>query len=1135
MESQTQLASNPLVDAKTGAIYQVADGVFEWNLETGERKRLHGPIGGVPNAAYDGRILFGSNRGAILYDTKDNSKKRFETSQQALGNKPVFAASANLNWFASANGTSVQLADLTGRHPNFQIDRNSTPDQPVAEIARVALSAKGDQLGLVDLAGNFEIWDLESKQQTFRVQNNMFISVVYQRASSVKSIHVDSIGFIVEGEFGCLSIRNDDKQHRHSKTPISIPSAVTADGLKLARVNFETDTVELVDRKSFEVIGSFPKQVGEITNMAFTDRPDELVVGLVGGAFEIWNDKAKSMTASLVPTPDSGFVILTPDGYYKTNNGSVRSVAFRIGEQMRLFDQFDQQRNRPDIILERLGRAKEPLLELHRKSVNWRNETVTDSSSKVSGELKVKLSENMPLWTEMSTLNIPMTYDSANDGALRWLVSVNGVPERDDTFIDGGKKSSLRVGLLPGDNRILVQAIDSDGQRSEKLSHTVRCLSEQKDGKLFFVGLGVSKYKLAGHNLKLAAKDAFDMRNELQTLMHQPIESLVLTDANADKANVQKRVSEFLSRASRNDTVVLFMAGHGFLDSSKFRFALHDSDFATNSGSLSMPEIEDLIGASQARRRIVFLDACHSGFAVPSGQTDAIKAMTSENGKTKVTVTSRNSLGISFPKKSVDRSDAQLRKLLFSQFANDLSKSGTSIIAASDGGQFALESSVWQNGAFTYALREGLRNKTADLDSNSKINLRELASFVESRVAELTSGDQTPQTRSMNTMLDPELIAAAEYQKLEFQFKRAEGQSDLPKRLANDSSGDLLAAVFNKSIHVLNTATGDEQIIELHKKSSSVLQIEFTGNSKYLIVQEKVGTGYHLFAFELATKKRHQLFPKDEYWSYLDPIQLSPNRNSAWVANVPERGEFSVWDFNDGIKHRTVEFGESPGTPCYLVLPDEKTIRTVTNGVVADIDIVTGSQTKLGEITIRRSDDGYQQDRFRFSANGRVIVSETQQFDTDFEMAVWSVDGLKQIAKTTDKSVIALSSPDGTLAHSKLFRFHSSSELPSFSKIFAPFKNSKLPSSMRIFSGESLCLSADESLIAIYRDGVWEQEGKTSHGIRVCSLVDGREVAWLTPPKFESYRLGFTSDNHSIIAVDGDGIIYSWPLMRDND
>ena len=65
------------------------------------------------------------------------------------------------------------------------------------------------------------------------------------------------------------------------------------------------------------------------------------------------------------------------------------------------------------------------------------------------------------------------------------------------------------------------------------------------------------------------------------------------------------------------------------------------------------------------------------------------------------------------------------------------------VFASSTGRQYSLESSEWNNGAFTKALVEGVGGK-ADLQKTGRITHKMLDFYVSERVKELTKGVQTP-------------------------------------------------------------------------------------------------------------------------------------------------------------------------------------------------------------------------------------------------------------------------------------------------------------------------------------------------------------------------------------------------------
>ena len=70
-------------------------------------------------------------------------------------------------------------------------------------------------------------------------------------------------------------------------------------------------------------------------------------------------------------------------------------------------------------------------------------------------------------------------------------------------------------------------------------------------------------------------------------------------------------------------------------------------------------------------------------------------------------------------------------------------ENGVVVFASSTGRQYSLESTNWNNGAFTKALVEGVTGR-ADPRQTGRITHKMLDYYVTERVKELTNGRQTP-------------------------------------------------------------------------------------------------------------------------------------------------------------------------------------------------------------------------------------------------------------------------------------------------------------------------------------------------------------------------------------------------------
>ena len=237
---------------------------------------------------------------------------------------------------------------------------------------------------------------------------------------------------------------------------------------------------------------------------------------------------------------------------------------------------------------------------------------------------------------------------------------------------------------------------------------------------LYVLAVGVSKYSNPDLELQFAAKDAIDFAEALlgqQGLLYEKVELKILTDRTANSENVRDGLQWLKTEPTYRDIAMLFMAGHGVNNNTgDFFFMPVNADVNRLSATcVGYTEIKGTIDAI-AGKRLVFMDACHSG----------------------------NVLG-----------NSQQRAAMLTQAVNDLTgaDNGAVVFTSSTGRQFSLENPEWSNGAFTKALVEGLTGG-ADLFDSKTITVNNLSSYVANRVKVLTKGQQAPTTIIPNSVPD---------------------------------------------------------------------------------------------------------------------------------------------------------------------------------------------------------------------------------------------------------------------------------------------------------------------------------------------------------------------------------------------
>jgi tetratricopeptide (TPR) repeat protein len=178
-----------------------------------------------------------------------------------------------------------------------------------------------------------------------------------------------------------------------------------------------------------------------------------------------------------------------------------------------------------------------------------------------------------------------------------------------------------------------------------------------------------------------------------------------LIGAKATLANIKQELEVWLpSVAKPDDRVVIYFAGHGFVQGGRAYLAPYDLDPSNIAGTgYPMETLGDVVGSRiNARWKVLLTDSCHSGAIDPSAA-------------------------------------AQYNKSLL-----DLSRSMFSLTASRDR-ERSFESKDWGggHGIFTYYVVKGLEGQ-ADENGDGLVTADELADYTRTNVREATNGQQNP-------------------------------------------------------------------------------------------------------------------------------------------------------------------------------------------------------------------------------------------------------------------------------------------------------------------------------------------------------------------------------------------------------
>jgi WD40 repeat protein len=451
-------------------------------------------------------------------------------------------------------------------------------------------------------------------------------------------------------------------------------------------------------------------------------------------------------------SPDPEWIIYSDDGFFEASKRGALLVSLVKGSQAWQIDQFVHERNRPDILLDRLGMlttAKKQVFDVVRSQREIKAQKYDNFAIKEVPMPDMRLENVSP---DRREANINISHPSAVQVELR----VNGTFVQRVFLPQGNVQMKATMPLVAGFNRIEAEALTSEATRGAR-SHVTVWGGQNVSDRTFIVSMGVSDYLDESlQDLVYAAKDARDLSAAFERAsVSSKTESLVLTDANMTKAAL-KKVRTFLASAQPADTIVIFMAGHGLRQNDDYYYLTHDTNMASiQNTSVSFSDLERVLKECRSLKKLVLLDTCYSG----ENSVDFVQGdNTHIPAPIAVETTSLN-----------HSTEMRIREAASKMFLNRrllsgdlLRRSGAIVFSACLAHEVSGEDDAIQQGIFTHALLQALKTVATDTDENRRISVRELARSVSSIVIDYTKGQQHPTVDRDNHLQNIEFLVTEE-------------------------------------------------------------------------------------------------------------------------------------------------------------------------------------------------------------------------------------------------------------------------------------------------------------------------------------------------------------------------------------
>ncbi len=520
-------------------------------------------------------------------------------------------------------------------------------------------------------------------------------------------------------------------------------------------------TLDVWDVAKGEIIRTIPIAAGGVRSLSASRDGRRVVAASTDGTARVV-DIPSGASAQLVAERGE-WLMIDDEGYFDASKQGGGLVNLVSGLTPYSIEQLAVRNNRPDRLLSNLHAGSDELVRHFRGRYRRRLERLglTESAlaTPFAGAPSVTLTR-----AEQTGDSVQLTGHVSSTTALAsYQVYVNQVP----VLGAGGAKLSgtsaelqLSVPLTPGVNRVELSATNAGGVESLRVEKKLQ-VRATPPRTLYFLAFGVSRYQNSAYNLAFAHKDALDLADvarQMQGKQFARVEAHVLTDAQVTNEAL-KRAPEWLRDARPEDTLVVFLAGHGGYSrdaEAEYFFLTHGADAKRLRETAAPFElIENLVRDVKPRKKLLLVDTCNSGDRDP-GEAAAAQAPGARG------VRSRALRALSLELGNVQ--GVAPRSYLFDRdryIYNDvIRRTGAIVLSSSRGNEVSFETEEAQNGLFTEEILRAMTSSVADGNRDGLLDDRELRGYVASAVARQSQNHQHPVVDTDNSDVRIELPLA---------------------------------------------------------------------------------------------------------------------------------------------------------------------------------------------------------------------------------------------------------------------------------------------------------------------------------------------------------------------------------------
>jgi WD40 repeat protein len=617
-------------------------------------------------------------------------------------------------------------------------------------VSSAELSPDGRKILFTTLDNKVGIWDIADSKQILRISENLIDDIYSARFDRWGRNIIFTSG---KNPIRVFDIENKKLIHNLVGHEGSVYYAEFSPGNNFIVSASSDHTARIWDSEKGETLAVM-KGHRDYLNMAVFAYNGRIITSSGDQTTKIWTPSGELIYSFFIADSNNYFSQI-PSGFYHTTPAAAKLLHY-VTKDLKVitFEQLDIKYNRPDKVLEAIGNTDTALIKSYRKAWEKRIKKLGIDTTQFRDGYSVPEADfvnrdSIAYEQKTGTLRLHIRGTDSTYKLDRFNVWVNESPLFGQRGISIKKKNSnsidttLVIKLSQGENRIETSITNVNGTESYRMPLYVNYTPAVKQKEMIrFIGIGIDRFADSQHNLEYSSKDIRDLTVKLKQRYKDSIIIDTLFNEKVTTTNV-KALKQKLMETSVNDKVIVSYSGHGLL-SKEYDYYL--STYSVNfnkpeENGLPYDELENLLDSIPARKKLMLIDACHSG-EVDKEEGIAMQKIA-------------DSLGLAAKGIIIDQPQPQQQhvglknsfELMQSLFVNVGKSTGATIISAAAGNQFALERGDLKNGVFTYSLLEAMNKYPS-------IKISELKKIVGERVEQLTGGLQKPTSRNETIAVD---------------------------------------------------------------------------------------------------------------------------------------------------------------------------------------------------------------------------------------------------------------------------------------------------------------------------------------------------------------------------------------------